>query len=247
MAINFARYTQKLFGGTALSEEIGNFGSLANGAAAYPTVEVDGTLSLTDIQSLPPFTGGWFDAVLGLNYPAIEDMNALFYAIFYQLCCILQKGITQYDSGTTYFVGSQVNVSGVNYVCINDNSGAGIIAESPTNATYWAPPGGNAVAPTGSYAVLPTDDMILVASNTLHGAGFTITLPSCSAVPVGKTYWIKNAIASTSYQNLVAASGSDEIDGSSGYDIPATSSAYVIVKNFSNATNGIWWIVGSGT
>jgi hypothetical protein len=48
-----------------------------------------------------------------------------------------QMGIPEYDAGTTYFINSVVQYSGVLYQVINDNSGAGISGTLPTNTTYW--------------------------------------------------------------------------------------------------------------
>ena len=67
---------KKLFGDTAGATEIGKFGSLALGS---PTT----TLDPAQMQSLAPWSGGWFAAVLGGNSPAIEDMNAFSYVMAY--------------------------------------------------------------------------------------------------------------------------------------------------------------------
>lgn len=142
MATKLTKYFQKVFGLTDLgADNVAQFGSYANGsylAAATPG----------DVQSTTQFSSGWFEAVLGENYPLMEDQNALDYLYSYQLAYLMQMGLAEWDSTTTYFYGSMVNVSGVPYVCFNDDSGAGISNQNPASTLgYWsaAVPYGNSI------------------------------------------------------------------------------------------------------
>ena len=130
--MKLARYFQKLFGTVDLADgRVAKFGSLAGGSPAFAA-------NPADVQSQPQFTDGWVEAVMGLNYPAIEDENALDYLWGYQLAYLFQAGIAEWDSSTVYFKGSFAQVGGIAYVCIFDAAGAGQSGNVVTNQAYWA-------------------------------------------------------------------------------------------------------------
>lgn len=112
---NLTRYLAKIFGGSAGVNEIGVFGSFAAGSPAYAT-------DPANAQSLSNWDGGWFDAVQGNNSPAIEDMNSYFWVTSYQLAYLMQKGIPEWNSATTYYQTSFVQVAGVIYKSKIDNN-----------------------------------------------------------------------------------------------------------------------------
>ncbi|PMZ30506.1 hypothetical protein C1X25_36230, partial [Pseudomonas sp. GW247-3R2A] len=85
-------------------------------AAGSPVISSDPTV----IQSLSNWLTGWFGAVVGGNSPAIEDMNAVCFVYAYQLAYLMQQGIPEYDSGTTYFTGSLCTSGGVIYRSLQD-------------------------------------------------------------------------------------------------------------------------------
>lgn len=120
------RKLQKIFGSTAGANEIGEIGSFAAGSPAYST-------DPDDIQSLSNYLQGWYGVVVGQNSPAIQDMNALDYLITRQLAYLFQAGVAEYDSGTTYYIGSLVNSGGILYSSITDDN----VGNAVTNATYW--------------------------------------------------------------------------------------------------------------
>jgi hypothetical protein len=122
------RVNQKLFGANGPSGDFGQFGSLAAGAANY-------TKDPTTIQSLAAFLTGWAAATLANNRPALEDMNSLFHLVYYQLCYILQQGIAEWDTATTYYTGSLVNYGGIIYKSLQDDN----LAQTPSSSpVYWA-------------------------------------------------------------------------------------------------------------
>ena len=124
------RAAQKIFGSTASSGQIRQFGSFAAGAPVTTTNPVT-------IQALSNFLAGWNAAVVGLNSPTIEDMNALFYLYAYQLAYLFQSGIPEWDADTSYYIGSLVMVDGEIFrSTINDNLGI-----DPADGTAdWAVP-----------------------------------------------------------------------------------------------------------
>lgn len=122
------RVTQKAFASTSSTNQIGVFGSLAAGSPAYTT-------SAATVQSLSNFLTGWFGAVVGQNSPAIEDLNAICFLYAYQLGYILQAGIAEWDSGTTYYAYSLVNYAGMIYISLLDSNTDNTPGAAPT---YWA-------------------------------------------------------------------------------------------------------------
>lgn len=109
------RKTAIQFGSSAGVNQIAQFGSLLAGS---PTFSTDPAV----IQALANWTQGWFSAVENVNSPAIEDMNAFCFVLAYQMAYQMQEGIPEWDSGTTYYIGSLVN------------NGSGVVYLSTTNA-----------------------------------------------------------------------------------------------------------------
>lgn len=121
------RIAQKQYGVSGLNSEYGQFGSLAAGAKTF-------TKNPVTMQALSAFEQGWAEAIVGQERPALEDMNSLFYLAFYQICYLLQQGVAEWDEGTTYYIGSIVNVAGVPYVSLADDN----LNNAVTDTTKWA-------------------------------------------------------------------------------------------------------------
>ncbi len=122
-----SRKTAVIFGSNAGTDQISEFGSLAAGTPAYTT-------DPAVIQSLSNYLTGWFGAVIGNNSPAIEDMNSLCYLFSYQIAYVLQSGIPQWDSGTTYYIGNFASDGAGNlYYSLTDNN----LNNALTNSTFW--------------------------------------------------------------------------------------------------------------
>lgn len=153
------RITQKIFGSSAGTNQISEFGSAAAGSPVY-------TNSPSAIQSLSNYLQGWFGAVLNGNNPCIEDMNALHYLQSYQTAYLMQAGVAEYDAGTTYYTGSLVNDgTGILYKSVVDNN----VGNALTNLAYWT----NNKAPT--YLAYGTS--VITASNALQPIpGMSLTL-----------------------------------------------------------------------
>lgn len=134
------RKLMKIFGVNATTQQRGVFGSLAAGSPAYSTdPEV--------IQSLANYESGWFSAVLGNNSPAIQDMNALQFVFAYQLAYLMQSGIPEWNSATTYYIGSLVTDVGTGVIYAsrtNDN-----LNNAVSDNTNWRIVGGNIMTASG--------------------------------------------------------------------------------------------------
>lgn len=97
------RYTQQIFGSSAATDQMAEYGSLAAGT---PLRYSGSTITPAIVQGLSEYLSGWFSATIGVNSPAIEDMNSLCYLYAYQLAYSFQIGVPEWDSATTYYIGS---------------------------------------------------------------------------------------------------------------------------------------------
>lgn len=139
------RVFQQLFGQSGLTTYFGQFGSKA---AGFPINSKDPAT----IQALAAFIqNGWPDAINSSNKaPFLEEMNALHFLLFYQLCNLFQDGIPAWDPSTTYYTGSIVRKDGTGELyssAINVNVGQTLPSQSNNgawnyvNTTSTVPPG----------------------------------------------------------------------------------------------------------
>ena len=122
------RATQKVFASN--SANVGQFGSAQLGTKLL-------TKDLTTIQALTAFIDGWDDAVLtGQKLPTLQEMNGLQYLFSSQIAYIMQEGIPEYDSGTTYFTNSICKKSGTVeiYKSLTDSNTGNALSDG----TKWA-------------------------------------------------------------------------------------------------------------
>jgi len=114
---SLTRYLQKIFGDSvAASGNISKFGSYAAGSPDY-------SKDLDQIQTTR-WLQAWAAATVGNSSPAIQDMNALFFALTYQLKYLTQKGIPEWIATETYYTPSYCTRNGTIYKSkTNDNIG----------------------------------------------------------------------------------------------------------------------------
>lgn len=224
-----AKITRKLariFGQSAGPTQIGQFGSLAAGDPEYssdPDV----------IQQLSNWLGGWYEAVVGSNSPAIQDMNAFCYVVAYQIAYLLQTGVGEWNSGTTYYIGSLATDStGTLFTSIaNDN-----LNNALTDGTKWANVSRTSVvSKAANYTAVKGDALIQVS--VTHNE----TLPDatlCSGLEYAYVKTDSNASTVTFLtQSAQTMSG-------------LASGAYTLTEQWSFTrfrSNGVnWLIVGAG-
>lgn len=123
------RVTGKVFGETASASgndpEIGQFGSAKAGT-------YNGTGDVATIQGLSAWSNGWIDAVTPTQqYPALPEMTGVHKVLSYQNAYILQQGIPEWDSATTYYENSFCQVAGVIYKSKTDEN----LNNDPTSDT----------------------------------------------------------------------------------------------------------------
>lgn len=122
------RQQQQIFAGQAPSDMIAAFGTTQTGTPVYSTDL--STLQTTNYQQ------GWQDAVIADKAPFLEEMNGVMYGTTYQLAYLMQQGIAEWDSATTYYTYSRCMGSDGNiYISsVDENTG-----NDPTtdDGTHW--------------------------------------------------------------------------------------------------------------
>lgn len=113
------RYTQKVFGSTASTNQMAEFGSFAAGTPARYT---GATITPDIVQTLSNYLSGWKGAIVGNNSPLLEDMNSLCYLFAYQIAYLMQEGIAEWDAGTTYYTNSLVTSGATIYRSLVDTN-----------------------------------------------------------------------------------------------------------------------------
>lgn len=130
---NLQRLTGKIFGETATAigddPQIGQFGSALNGTYV-------GTTDVATIQSLPAWSNGFIDSVTpNEQFPPLPEMTGFGKVLSYQTAYTLQKGVPEWDAGTTYYIGDICKGIGEGklYVSKIDNN----LNNALTDANSW--------------------------------------------------------------------------------------------------------------
>ena len=124
------RETAKIFGETASTTntpvEIGQFGSAKAGT-------YNATGDIATIQSLSAWSNGWIDAVTPTDqFPPLPEMTAVHKVLSYQNAYVLQQGMPEWDSATTYYANGFCSQGGLIYRSIEDNNLNNSPSDSPT-------------------------------------------------------------------------------------------------------------------
>lgn len=126
------RQILKLFGRDGSSDKFNQFGSRATGTAV-PTKDI------ATIQGLDAWLNGVHQAILsGSKAPFLQDFNGLFYVLGYQAAYLLQEGIPEWQTGTSYYIGSVVKKTGTFelYGSLTDDN-LGNSLPSQVNSAHW--------------------------------------------------------------------------------------------------------------
>lgn len=212
------RKNQKVFASTAGGTQVSKFGSLAAGAPAFTS---DPDL----IQSLSNYLSGWFGAVVGSNSPAIEDMNAICYLFAYQLAYGFQAGVAEWNSLTTYYIGSFASDGlGNLYYSTTDNNLNNVL----TSTANWRLFGnsGAVVTNAGAYQILAGDGIVR-SSGT-----FAKTMPNATLVS-GNEYVVKK-IDTFGTTTTIAFLGGQNADGQTTLTLTEQYSFYRLKSNGTN-------------
>lgn len=124
------RKTAYIFAENAASTDVEQF------ASKQQTGEPNYTADPAIIQALAAWGVGWSDALNPTNNSQWkQDRNAVDLVATYQIAYILQQGIPEWDSGTTYYTNSVVQYDGVFYISLVDDN---INQTPPTGSnSYW--------------------------------------------------------------------------------------------------------------
>lgn len=130
---NLQRLTGKIFGETATATgddpQIGQFGSALAGTYI-------GTTDVATIQNLSAWSNGFIDSVTpNEQFPPLPEMTGFGKVLSHQYSYLLQKGIAEWDSETTYYTGDLCKGIGVGiiYESLIDNN----INNSLTDTNSW--------------------------------------------------------------------------------------------------------------
>lgn len=188
------RKAQKIFAGNANASMIAVFGSMKTGTPVYSS----------DVETLQStaYGLGWDDALLSDKAPYLEEMNGVQYGLSSQIAYLLQEGISEYDSNTTYYKNSVVkDPNESNEVALyrsltNDNTGNPL-----TDTVNW----GRMYITTTGYIGQPQ-----------------LTLNFSATLPVN-CIWLEGAeVSRTTYSNLFNIYGTTygAGDGSTTFNLP---------------------------
>ncbi len=141
MAAKLSNVLSKIFASGSGLNQISKFGSLFAGTPEYTT---DPAL----VQSLSNYLDGWFSAAIGGNSPAIEDLNAVLFAMSYQLALYQQDGVPQWITTKEYFIGSLVSDgTGAIYCSVTDNNIGNLLSDD----TNWTKVSGKVMTALGDF------------------------------------------------------------------------------------------------
>ncbi len=220
------RVTQKLFASTPGANEVGVFGSLYNSSPTYST-------DPATIMAQTNWLVGWYQALVGGNAMATQDINAVCKVFAYQLGYILQEGVSEWDSGTTYYTGSVVNDgNGLLYRSIADTN----LNNAVTSATWWVLINGSPTVDkdpsvTSPYTILSTDNNRTFDVNSVNAA-MTFVLPTPSN---GFIFTVKDTGGVASINNITFQQhASEQLEG--------VASSFSGIKDF-----GVWTWYADGT
>lgn len=213
----------KPFATNAALDEISQIGSLRAGS---PTFSKDPDV----VQALANNTDGWFAIAMGENSPAIEDMNAIQFIFAYMISYILEKGIPEWQIGTTYYENSFVSFNGRIYKCV-DNDPSGITGVDVTIGTSWVPYDSmvpKEIIDQASYNVLNTDSYLRVIPEDAPPYKTDINLPPLANVALGFKLTIKNCAEPLSTMIVSVIGETDSIDGRTQIDLDIRDSITII-------------------
>lgn len=212
----YTRLTGKVFGSSATATgddpEIGQFGSALAGT-------YNGTTDISLIQSLPAWQKGFIGCVTpNTQFPPLPEMTGFGKVLSHQICYLLQQGVAEWDSGTTYYINGWCSYNGSLYISKADEN----INNLPTNTTYWDKFTGGF---SRNYGEIVTSSLPIIGDNTLHLADgsllsatnypeFVSYISSIYTPPtVGATYYawenISDGVSTYVYTESLTASPGD--------------------------------------
>ena len=166
------RVTSVLFGNTGPGTDFGQFGSKV---AAAPQTQADyGSVAafIAGCQALSAWVTGWTLAAVGAAFnPYLEDVNGAFKVFSYFITNAFERGIPDWDAGTTYYQGAEVQDpagSGQVFASLTDNNLNQALPLGASNAQWqWTNPPELVIGASATVGALPK------ISGTAPLGGFT--------------------------------------------------------------------------
>jgi hypothetical protein len=218
-----SRVVGRIFGSGAGVDQIAKFGSLFAGASAFTT-------DPAQAQSLSNWLTGWFGAAIGGNAPAIEDMNAAFFVLSYQIAQILQAGVVEWNTDTTYYIGQFASDgAGVLYTSLTDANQGNALSDT-TNWRRYSSSG--ALRSVSTTATLTPNDSLVKAN--AGSAGFTITLAAAADCVPGQPINLKKTDSTTNVVTITAGAG-DNIDGDTSITLTVPNEGATLIPDGANS------------
>lgn len=180
------RVTGKLFGETATSTgqdpQIGQFGSAKNGTYV-------GTGDIATIQNLSAWSVGWADAVTPTQqFPTLPEMTGVHKVLSYQQNYLLQQGVAEWDSATTYYTNSFCSVNGTLFVSNSDDNINNNPASDSINWTEYSRSGAYIGQTVFSLDPLVESDLHLLDGTVLPASGIYQDFIDRHIVPLFQNY-----------------------------------------------------------
>jgi hypothetical protein len=193
----------EIFASIGATGVLSEFGSYAESDVAYST-------DLDDLQSRDAWAEGFASAVDANNSPMIQDLNTLFHVLTSQLVYLYQEGISEWNAGKTYYIGSFVkHADGRVFMSLIDDN----LNNAITDTTKWKSVlTSKIVSPDDSYSV--AYDVHTVFAN--KASAITITIPAPATTNEGREIIIKNIGAGTC---SVVVTGGSTIAGNATTDL----------------------------
>jgi hypothetical protein len=197
------RKNQKIFAGDMpASGNVAQFGSLR-----YVTPNYSADIDV--IQALDAWGEGWASAVISNYFPAIQDLNALYYVLTRQISYFMQSGIPEWNSAITYYIGSLVTdgLGGIYKSLVDTNLNLAL-----TDSTKWL--NFKSIKQTeigGNYTVLNADYIIRWSIAPTTAGTRTVTLPTPVAGLMGRKVIVKAISAVTGGNVLVVTANASTI------------------------------------
>ena len=136
------RKTAQIFASSAApSGAISTFGSLKSGAVAYSN-------DPAAIQT-PAWLNGLAAALIGNKSPTWQDLNGILLVLSQQIAYLAERGIPEYDAGTTYNTNDVCRIGRVIYT---SNVDANLGNNPATSSAQWANLLSGSTAPSLSLA-----------------------------------------------------------------------------------------------
>jgi hypothetical protein len=162
------RVTSQIFAGGAAAQDIEQFGSAVQGGS--PVYTTDPAV----IQSRSAWADGWSAALVVANKSEYkQDRNAVDYVASYQISYLLQQGLAEWDSGTTYYTNSLVQHSGAFFISLTDSNLNNTPPGSGSNS-FWrnlnAEPT-QTILTSGSGTYTPPTGCVFIAVRMVGGGG----------------------------------------------------------------------------